>query len=430
MPSYTYRFYPAGMGTIYKNPKDEYIELFEENLRDQFYNSSDVFTVQEETYLGSGIFQNVDVRVNRVIDASTGDRVGDDFKKLLFSDLNHQTNIGWMYLFDDNYWIATNIDKIKSLTTSVTIRRCNNVLRWFDEFGGYYDEPCAINYLIKENRDFLTSGSNIVNPSGMIECYVQMNPRTNKIRPNQRFLFGNSSNWTAYRVEGGGINNFQNRRTLDNSSVGLMILSMSVDYINLQEDDVVNGIANNASNQYSITINPSSIDGSIGGTVDLTAIVKLGGTVVSRGLTWTSSNTNIATVSSSGLVTFVDDGSATIRCELENNADVYGLCSVSVSTTPTDTYQIVYSPEINRILDGESVTWVFYLYKNGVIQADEFTFSLNANSVPSDKYVYIVVDGNSVVVQNLGMYLNDTLTLTATSGVHSTSIDIHLSGKW
>ena len=427
---YTYKYYPAGMGTINKNPKDEHIDLFQENLRDQFYNSSDVFTIQEETALGSGVFQNVDARINRVIDASTGDRVGDDFKKLLFSDLNHPTNIGWMYLFDNNYWVATNIDKIKSLTTTVTIRRCNNVLRWYDADGGYYEEPCSIGYLIKENRDFLTSGSNIVNPSGMIECYVQMNPRTNKIRPNQRFLFGNSSNWTAYRVEGGGINNFQNRTTLDNFSVGLITLSMSSDYINPQEDDVVNGIANSFSNQYSISLNHSSIEGLVGGTLDLDATVTLKDIIVSRNLTWKSDDESVVTVDGTGMVTFVSDGSATITCHIQNNPSVFDTCSVIVSSTPTDTYQVVYTPEINRIVEGDSVIWNFYLYKNGIIQGNTFTFTLTPNTVPLDHYVYLPIDGNSLAIQNMKMYLDDHMTLNATSGIHSVDIDVYLVGKW
>lgn len=428
--AYTYKYYPPSLGTINKNPKDAYIELFEENLRDQFYNSSDVFTIMEETSFGSGQYQNVDVRVNKVIDTSTGDRVGDDFRKILFSDLNHTTDLGWMYQFDSNHWIVTNIDKVKSLTTSAVVRRCNNVLRWFDSDGGYYEVPCAIGYLIKENRDFLTSGSNIVNPSGMIECYVQANENTNKIRPNQRFLFGNSSNWSAWRVEGGGINNFLNRVGSDNSTNRIIILSMSVDYINPEEDDVVNGVANAHTNQYSIFIDKSSITGAIGGSISLVANVYLDTNIVVRDIVWSSSNSGVCTVSSGGAVTFVSDGSAIITAAMKDNSSVSDSCSVVVSETPATVYQIVYSPTQNIVLEDENVTWEFTLYKDGVAQADSFVFTLSPNTVPSSNYQYIVIDGNSFAVQNFERYLNDVITVTATSGSNSVSLDISLRGKW
>ena len=429
--SYTYKFLPAALGTINKSTKDEYIDMFEKNLEDQFYQSSDVWEIQEETTHGSGVYQSVDARITRAIDATTTDRISDDYRKLLFKDLDHSTSLGWQYQFDDNIWITTNIDKIKSLTTAVTVRRCNNVLRWYDENGGYYEVPCAISYLIKENRDYSTAGSNIVVPSGMIECVVQYNEKANKIKPNQRFLFGNSSNWISWRVEGGGINNFLNRKTSDNTSAGFITLSMAVDYVNEEEDDLVNGVANHIfDNAYTIELNQTTITGSATQTRTLQAVVRLGTSIVNRTVTWSSSDTTKATVNSSGVVTFVANGSAIITCSLENNPSVYDSCAVTVSATPSDVYQIVYTPEQNNVLESTNVTWTFTLYKNGVAQADAFTFVLNPRTVPSTKYTYLVVDNNNFIVQNLGKYVDDYLTVTATSGAYSKALNIFLRGVW
>ena len=95
----------------------------------------------------------------------------------------------------------------------------------------------------------------------MVDCFFQINSKTNKIKPNQRFLFGNPSNWTAYRVEGGGINNFNNQQTLDNNSAALGRFSLAVDFANSETDDLVNGIANAYENEYVLTITESSISG-------------------------------------------------------------------------------------------------------------------------------------------------------------------------
>ena len=110
--------------------------------------------------------------------------VEDDFKKLIFPDLDHSVNLGRMYYFDNNYWITINVDKLKTLSQTVLIRRCNNTLRWIDEqTGAYYQVPCAIGYLIKENRDYSTAGSAMVVPSGMIDCFYQINSKTKKKKP-------------------------------------------------------------------------------------------------------------------------------------------------------------------------------------------------------------------------------------------------------
>lgn len=428
--TYTYKFIPAG-DPIQTPPKQTYKSDVQETLRNYFYESVDWFTIQEETSLGSGQYQNVDVRVNNVVNPTTGDNVEDDFKKIIFPDLEHSVNLGRMYLFDSNYWITVNVDKIKTLAQTILIRRCNNVLRWIDEqTGALYQEPCSIGYLIKENRDYSTAGSALVVPSGMVDCFFQINSKTNKIKPNQRFLFGNPSNWVAYRVEGGGINNFNNQQTLDNNSAGLGRYSLSVDFANQSTDDLVNGIANVYDNVYTLTLDKSNVSGSAGQTIQLNATVTLNGLSVTRNVTWTTSNSLVATVSSTGLVTIVDDGSCTITCSLENNSAVNDTCAVSGVLTPVDTYQILFVPSTNYVLEKEESTWFAYLYKNNIQQADAITFSLDPNSVPSGNYTYSVLGSNSFKINNIERFLTDTLDVTATSGIYSNVIQIKLRGAW
>jgi len=428
--SYTYKFIPSGQ-PVQKPAKQSYIDDVQESLREYFYQSVDWFTITEETSVGSEQYQNVDVRVNNVVNPTTSDNVEDDFKKLIFADLDHSVNLGRMYYFDNNYWITVNVDKIKTLSQTVLIRRCNNTLRWIDEqTGAYYQVPCAIGYLIKENRDYSTAGSAMVVPSGMIDCFYQINSKTNKIKPNQRFLFGNQNNWTAYRVEGGGINNFQNTETINNSSASLGRYSMAVDFTNTSNDDLVNGIANYYDNTYVITLDKSSVSGDPTQSVQLYANVTLNGQSVTRNIMWSTSNTSIATVSSSGLVTFVANGTCVITASLENNTSVSDTCNVTVSGTPTDTYQVVISPETNYILEGLEKTYSVYLYKNNVQQADAFVFTLDSNSVPASYYTYTVLGDNSFKIKNNKMFLGDTLDILCTSGVYNKTISILLKGAW
>ena len=155
----SYRFLTAS-ATMNTSPKTKYIQGFQELVRSQFYNSSDWFTISEETALASGVYQNIDVRINSIIDTNTGEKIQDDFKKLLFIDINHSVDVGRLYQFDNNYWLTINVDKHKTLAADATIKRCNNTLRWQDSEGAVYEVPCSLGYGTKLNRDYATAGIN------------------------------------------------------------------------------------------------------------------------------------------------------------------------------------------------------------------------------------------------------------------------------
>ena len=430
---YTYKYLPAG-SAIQVPPNQDLKNDFSQNLIEQFYQASDVYTIREEITLASGTYQDVDVRINQVQDNKTGEKRTDDWKKLLFKELDHSVDLGRHYQFQSNYWLTVNIEKINTLTQSATVRRCNNALRWQDGGGGIHVVPCVIDYLIKQNADYSTAGSAFVILNGMIEVFVQLNSDTNTLKPNQRFLFGNGNNggnWTSYRIEGGGIRNYDNQQTLSNSSYGVLQLTMKADFANYDTDDVTNGIADVTQNSYALVVSPSSISGGVGQTIQLSDTVSLNGNVVTGIVTWSSSDSTKATVNSTGLVTLVSAGACTITATLENNTSVTGNCNTTITgTTPIDNYQIVFNPTTNYILEGFDKTWSVHLYNNGTQQSNVITFSLDANTVPDTKYVYTVLGSNSFKITNYGMYLTDTLDVTATSGSHSEIIRVLLKGAW
>jgi uncharacterized protein YjdB len=73
----------------------------------------------------------------------------------------------------------------------------------------------------------------------------------------------------------------------------------------------------------SVTVSPASASLTAGQTTQLTATVKdaSGGTLTGQSVTWASSNTGVATVSSSGLVSGVAAGSATITATSSGKQD-------------------------------------------------------------------------------------------------------------
>ncbi len=428
--TYTYKFIPSS-APINVNPKQQFTNDFQQNLTQQFYLSSDWYQIQEESSLASGIYQDVDVRVNNILDSKIGDKiVDDDLKLLLFADINHPVSLGLMYKFDDNFWVTSNVDKIKSLVQTATVKRCNNMLRWQTPDGAIQEFPASLNFIVKQNRDYSTAGSAVVTPAGTLRLITQFNSVTNTIKPNQRFLFGNSNNFTAYRVEGGGIENYNNLFTTDNMSSGLIAFTLVVDYVNPDTDDITNGIANYIQGTYAIQVSPPLISGDATQTIQLYATVTFNGETVSRSVTWSSNDETIATVDQTGLVTFVAEGIASIKVILAGNDGVFASCDVEVTSTPVDTYQIIVSPTTNYLLEGDEAIWSTVLYKNNMVQTDGFTYSLNPRTVPDNHYLYEVLTPQEFKVHNYQMFLTDYLEVTATSGIYSIVIQINLRGAW
>jgi hypothetical protein len=436
--TYEYKHIPASMYAGAKKgatPKDQYTELFQQTLDEQFYNSSDWWTIQEETAIGSGIYQNIDVRINHVINAETGLKLGDDWKTVLFKDLNHQMDLGRHYIFDNNTWLIINIETIKNIAATCTIRRCNNTLRWIDEpTGVYYEEPCAIEYEIKEPRDYITQGSPFPTPGGFLKIYAQLNDISGKINENQRFLFGNPGHWTCYKVTGTGINDFTNVTTYDNNSAHILTLDMSANFINNELDDVVNGICDVYTNVYRVILSSGSISGSPTGTMQLNANVIYNGNSVTRAIEWETSNPAIASISGnsgSALVTFNANGNCTITASVYGNP-ASDTCWITVSASPTVNNEILISPNINYILEGNNRIYSVYLYENGIQSSGSFAITCSGSNVPSTSYTFVQTDGNHFKVTNILKDLTSHLTVQCTTGsvVAPKIFDIYLRGAW
>ena len=80
----------------------------------------------------------------------------------------------------------------------------------------------------------------------------------------------------------------------------------------------------------SITLNSTEVSLFKGNTYQLTATV-LPNTATDKSVTWTSNNTNVATVNDNGLVTAISPGTATIIVVAQDGSGVYTRCTVTVT---------------------------------------------------------------------------------------------------
>ncbi len=101
-----------------------------------------------------------------------------------------------------------------------------------------------------------------------------------------------------------------------------------------------------------VTVTPASITEVVGGTAQLTAALKdsVGNPLTGRTVTWASSNTTVATVSSSGLVTGRAAGSATITATSEGKVG-----SSSVTVTQVAVASVAVAPASATIPQDQSV---------------------------------------------------------------------------
>lgn len=410
--------------------KNEYIDEFKELLYQEFENASDVFTIQEEVPIASGNFEDVVVRINHVIDSDTGEKRGDDFKKILFKELNHFTQPGQQYQFDNNYWLTYNTESIKSLTADALVTRCNNTLRWIDEDGSLNEIPCAITDIIKQTRDYSTAGSSLVIPAGFFEILCQFNSTSNKIKSNQRFLFGNKDHWFCFRVHGAGVQNYRNQKTFDNMSPGIIRIIVGANFVNEQTDDLVNGVCDVNKNIYSLSINNQNVAGNVGRKIQLTSTLLFNGSTTTKSLTWSSDNENVAKIDSNGLLTMIGVGGCEIMCNLTDNPAIFDTIMINVSTGPVLDYEIMITPDKNYILQGDTQVYTAYLWLNGIQQNDIVSFTLSPNIVPLDNYTYTVLTDNSFSITNIKKFLTDSLNVNCVSGSNSKSIDITLRASF
>lgn len=284
--------------TSNRTATDYYLDIYQENMNESWDYYANVYNIEMEEPYGSQRYIPVQARISNIPTGKGKINFGDDYKSISMKDAQFSNGVGHLYRFDSNYWLTMNPEMIKQIATSAMLRRCNVMLKWRDsETGNIYTEP-----MIAENK---MSGDNsekimLTLPVAIETCYVQRNSRTIKIKPNQRFMLGNTNFWNVFRVSGGGITNFLNQETDDVVGPSIIAFSVIADYVNSATDDIVNGIADSVVFDYTpsipvlpsqtvIQLLPSSNEVKQGETVIYSPKLYVNGVLTSTTFTFTSS---------------------------------------------------------------------------------------------------------------------------------------------
>lgn len=409
-------FYQAYL-SIAQSPSNQLKEDYQQVINSEWEVSSSLYDIEEELTFGTQSFTTTQVRINHAINTTTGNKLGDDYRQFIFEDFNHAKGLGYRYRFNNNIWLCMNSDLYKFVTASTTVRRCNNLLKWKDQYGVIRQEPCVIDYAYSGTQVDFDQAINI--PSGNLVVTVQYNQYTSGIKINDRFIFGSQ----AFKVK--SLNDFFQNQTGMNSTTPLIYLNVYKDSI-AEGDDLVNGIPVSNIN-YTISLNTTTINQSVGYTTQLIATVKRNNEVYSTPITWTSSNTNIATVDNNGNVNLITNGNCVISAKMTDNNSVVTNCNVTVQAVPTNVREIRFTPNVTELLQNQSQLYNAYLFVDNIQQPDVVTFSYSGAT--SDKYLISNVGNNTFTLKNVKMS-SIPLTITGTSGVTSGNIVVKLKGSF
>jgi len=197
------------------------------NMKEGFENEAEMQV--NDSFNHSPSFKKVIVN-NIEIDSIVNQGLKDNEMKILLRPKNY-LNKGEYVTFDGDTYIVRTF-KNNPIYPKGTLKLCNNVVKWRNEDGSIFEYRCVVEGETYEQEKKVRLVRNITSSESEVVITVQYNEYTKKIKPQQRFVFGEHS----YEVSSiDTISNVYNE-------VGFMTLTLK--YVNkLDSDDFENQIA-------------------------------------------------------------------------------------------------------------------------------------------------------------------------------------------
>ncbi len=339
-------------------PDEMYRNLEQAFISEQYDNTSSRYQIQEQEEVGSNIYNPTEAWLAPVVGTtSTGLKTGEDFKKLIFENIEHPVVRGLYYYFDNNYWITYFTDDFAGLPRGVAVRRCNNWLRMVDpDNGSIFSVPCVVDYDMSSPSQQVSSY--IITPNNHAVVKVQGNDDTLRLfKYNTRFMLaGRPFKLLAYQ------NTLMNEVSATNTTY--LELDLYLDELHAQ-DDIENQLAFNGVYNYKVVVDDDTLNLLPNSTGQLKAKVYLNGEIVDKEVEWKSSSTTM-TIDKNGAYKLSDKigDKAVFTAQIPNNDKVYATVEVTIVEQEQIEPNIVFSPIIDKIRHTQTIDFNIDVYNN------------------------------------------------------------------
>ena len=319
----------------YKDRKRQYMadrRMLYDEQRD--YLATDYVTARVQGLDPNDFFKWTETQI-RLSDVSTqsvtafDSKMYDNFKEILFRSRAIDYIPPGAYVETmGSVWMVVNPGNMSSATTNAVIARCRAAFNFYDDYGNICSEPLVIDRAtMLSNR--VESPENLVLPEGYFNVKCQKNANTMRhLEDNKRIILGRK----AYYIT--GFTDFFEEFTGDFDSAHVLTFTVRREEPE-EHDDLVNRIADGLYYSWSAEITGAEPIPP-GGSKQLTAHMILNGSDVPQSdevpqtWTWSSSNENVATVSSEGLVNALSEGDTVITATLEQNPALTAQTGIAV----------------------------------------------------------------------------------------------------
>jgi hypothetical protein len=376
---------------VAQTPAQSWLSQQQAFINDQWKDTTQERLVEEQNGIGCNEYSLIHVWVSEKIEQGTGYKSSEDFAVFTFKDVNYYPQRGLYYKWDNNYWITTNTSAATNVEKEIVVRRCNNLLRWINPKNGAINSiPCVVEYDAQSPSPQV--GKKTITPNNHYVIIIQGNEAVQSLRVNQRFILNNRP------FKYSGCNNSLQEMTI-NGTPTLMYLDVYLDEIE-PTDNMELSIANYSQYNFSINIRQSDFIQAPKGTGTLTADLLLNGEKFDGNIIWRS-NSDAGKINSNGEYTLIGDigDKAVFVAMLENNQYVTDEITITISDEQQDEENIVITPDINYLSQGDSVNISVYLYKNDSIVTSPMTYTASGADISS--YSIIRVDDNTLSITNL-----------------------------
>lgn len=402
-----------------KDNENYYRTYAQEWVNKYFYDSTLVRTVSEEKYPFNKEYVDYEVHVDSVSDVTVNtNKVIGNYLSLIFKDCDHKSYRGQKYLYNDEPYLCYDTPKELSRIAKAQIIKCNNKIRWINSSGTIVEEPCFIGWEMSATNNGITKDVTI--EQRRLVCLIQGNTNTNEIVSNQRFLLSKSS---AFRVTQVFKENLD-KITDEYSNMFTMYIEWS-SVISADNKDLL--LADYYTSNYTLQIDQSDLSLQPNTSGQLTAQVTLNGNPTTVPLTWTSSNSKVATIDQNGNYNIVGASgtSCTITCTIQGNTNVADSINISVASVPTVDKVLTVMPSVVESIKVNTSKQIYYgVYINDVKQSDVVTIAYTGAT--SDCYSVVnITDGIEIRCLKTSPTL---LNVTFTSGSLTKTLQIKLSG--